>query len=62
MFASPYVQHADMRGQPFRVIRLVDHAFAPDLIDQEPGRMWLIEFACGFRLWAWPEEVERACD
>ena len=54
-FTTPYQQYANREGEAFDVIRVKDK---PDNeTDGEVLPMYLIEFANGERIWAWPEEV-----
>ncbi len=55
-FDSPYEQHRDRIGQPFTLVRTIDE---PDEThDREVLPMYLIRFADGVEIEAWPEEVD----
>lgn len=58
-FDSPYDQYAERRGQPFEVVCELTEA---DGIDTEVGPMYLIRFADGIEIQAWPEEVDASLD
>ena len=54
-FTTPFEQHADRRGQGFRVLRVITE---PDEThDAEVLPMYRIRFEDGFEIDAWPEEV-----
>lgn len=54
-FTTPFDQHADREGEPFRVLGMVE----PTSYDfDEVGPMYRIEFGDGTQIDAWPEEVE----
>ena len=51
-FWTPYAQYAEREGQPFKVLhRIAD-------VDEEVGKMYLIEFPDGEKIFAWEEEVD----
>lgn len=57
-FTTPYGQHKDREGQPFELVRVID---APDAThDAEVLPMYVVRFADGLEVEAWPEEVEAA--
>lgn len=54
-FTSPYDQHADRIGQLATVISQVD----PKTYDyDECGPLYLVRFADGTEIEAWPEEID----
>lgn len=54
-FTTPFDQHKDREGEPFTLVCVIDQ---PDQThDAEVLPMYLIRFADGTEIEAWPEEV-----
>lgn len=54
LFTTPYEQYKEREGQAFTLLGEIP---AAGHHDEECSPMYLIEFADGFKIEAWPEEV-----